>query len=492
MSLLDLDGDDEGGSPPQIVSFGQATETDTAGAITPLHSQTIDMAPVTHGPTVYGPFSVVQPDVFVPELTVTLHTRAAPLTLVDELSSSFARQFRDDANDAGSAQVTLNCEDPDVSAITEEMIVRYNLRGVPVFDAFLEQAGIATLVQGEEHDQVRAYQGRGKICVVEEGLIYPSLGLGAVPVEDDRTFDWTSPQFDDSSWGFSTELCDVAFAQANWPALGTPRFADGWVNTAEKVIWSDDGTYLNALPPSGLTGAASLSTNYFRHVFSVPTYGTYRISTVFDNYGAFYIDGVRPPPTVVASGDGFTHMQSADMIMSPGAHLISAVVSNVSAPFGSTNPGAFVYDISPLQPDNTVTPGTQIDESATVVKILQRQTTPPGMTIGLILRLAFYEAKFRGAIPEVTLAFSDTVDSLGRPWLSTNLVSTKVGTDLLTFLKELSGTYIDFWMPPGDFVLYACAKGTRGSAKAVTLGSPTDATNPRSGNVTNLTHKRTV
>jgi hypothetical protein len=479
-------------TPVAIVSVGRAAETDAARAVAIVQSRTYQIQTVSHGPTVNGPFGITQPDVFVPELTVTLHERAAPLALVGELENSFSRQFKDDANDAGSAQLTLDGEDPDVADVTEEKIVRFNVRGVPAFDALLEQVAQATLAQGEEHDQVSAYQGRGKICVLEEGLVYPSLGLGVTPVEDDRTFDWTWNAYDDSAWGPASVMCDVAFAQANWPALGLPRFADGWVNTAELVIWSDDGTYINALPPSGLTGPDSLSTNYFRHVFDAPTYGTYRISTVFDNYGEFYIDGVRPPPTIVSSGDGFTHMQSADVIMSAGAHIFSAKVSNLSAPLGDTNPGALVYDISPLQPDNTVTPGTSVDSSGPWVSILQRQTTAPGVSVGLVIRTLIYEAKFRGCIPEVTLGFDDFTDSNGRPWAVTSLISTKVGTDLLTFLKELSGTYIDFWMPPGDFVLMACTKGQRGTTRDVTIGGPSDPDVPRSGNATTLTHKRTV
>lgn len=463
------------------VLAGTAT---TSGALAGTVQTVVSILPIIHGPMVNGPFGIVQPDVFVPELSVTLHTRNNPTGLVTELENSFARQFRDDLNDAGSAQLTLDSEDSDVSLVTEEMIVRFNLRGVPVFDAFLEQIAMATLVNGEEHDQVRAYQGRGKIAIMEEGLVYPSYPPGSVPVEDDRTFDWTSPQFDDSAWDQAKEICTVGFAQTNW---ATQPFAQDWTNLSDFVIWTNDGTVTVAYPDI---------TNFFRINFTVAATGRYKIESIADDVFTLWIDGVHPS---LVAADGRTAFETTKVDyfnMTAGPHLIAVQASNYDYgdPANASNPAGLAVDIAPVDIHNVVT-GASILSTSSAWKVLTRSPDGhfPGMTIGHIIRLVVEEAQTRGCIPEITLGFNDLTDSNGNPWLDTPLVSTKVGTDLLTFLRELSGTYCDFWMPPGSFTLYACKKGFRGVYKtAVTLGAPTDPDDPRSGNVTNLTHKRTV
>lgn len=443
--------------------------------------QTAAPEPIYRAPVVYGPFHVGQPSTFTPEIATTLHGRAAPLALVADLPYAFGRSFHDVLNDAGAAELSLDNEDGAVASVEVERVVRYWVRGVPAFDAMVEQLVISTIAQGEEHDQLTAFQGRGKVCVFEEAVVYPSYPPGSTPVEDDRTFDWTLPQYDDSWWTPAHVVCTVAFAQLNWPFL---PFATGWTDTSVSVVWSPDGTYLDA---------ADGYTNYFRDSFTVAAAGAHVVQFVVDDNGALYIDGVRPATIAVTSLDAFSSTHVAVVELSAGAHTVAIVGTNGDEPLNPNNPGGVAAAIY-VSADANQTPGALVWSTGAATKMVVNPPGPPGMTIGRIIRLVLEEAQARsgGALGGVDLAFTDVVDSNGSPWETTSLVSTKVGNDLLTFLKELSGTYVDFWMPPGTFTLYACAKGQRGGTRAVSLGAPTSPTDPTSGSVTTLTHKRTI
>jgi hypothetical protein len=111
------------------------------------------------------------------------------------------------------------------------------------------------------------------------------------------------------------------------------------------------------------------------------------------------------------------------------------------------------------------------------------------MTPGEVLRHVIEEAQARGGLPSVELAFTDETDSDGVPWPETTDIATKVGYDLWTFFKELCATYIDLWMEPASFRLWAWNKGGRQTARDPNFRSPTDPLDPMSGNLVNLTYR---
>jgi hypothetical protein len=113
------------------------------------------------------------------------------------------------------------------------------------------------------------------------------------------------------------------------------------------------------------------------------------------------------------------------------------------------------------------------------------------MLVGSSLYLIFDEAQARGvsfAVGDIELMFTETMDSGGQPWPETVDIATKVGTSYLTFLMELCVTYIDVWMEPGSWRLYAWNKGGQGVLSSLSLDYPWDPTDPTTGNLYELAH----
>lgn len=162
-------------------------------------------------------------------------------------------------------------------------------------------------------------------------------------------------------------------------------------------------------------------------------------------------------------------------------------IPGINQSSGVYNPGGFIASIFEY---TAAGPGDLIVHTDSAWKLVAYPAEPPGMTVGNVLRLARKEAFNRGNtwINDWQLMFTDSVDSAGKAWPVVSDIATKVGTNYLTFLQELSVTYIDFWAAPGTKKLYAWNKGTRGKTRAVDLHGPTDPDNPLSGNLFNLSH----
>jgi hypothetical protein len=115
---------------------------------------------------------------------------------------------------------------------------------------------------------------------------------------------------------------------------------------------------------------------------------------------------------------------------------------------------------------------------------------PPGMSVGEVISRVNYEASRRGnsLANMFRFKFNKQVDSAGAPWPIVADIASKVGTDYLTFLLELTVKYADIWMAPGTLDLYAWVKGTRAKPRDVILHAPTISSDPESGNLFELSH----
>lgn len=156
------------------------------------------------------------------------------------------------------------------------------------------------------------------------------------------------------------------------------------------------------------------------------------------------------------------------------------------APGGRPNPGGLIIAI--YEQDDE--PTGFITHTNHVWKVAAYPAEPPGMTVGEVIRRVKAEASRRGndLADLLTLKFTDTVDSAGKTWPVVADIASKVGTDYLTFLLELTTKYADLWMAPGTLDLYAWAKGTRSKVRDVTLHAPTDGDDAETGNMYELTH----
>lgn len=296
------------------------------------------------------------------------------------------------------------------------------------------------------------------------------------PIEDDRSFTWTSFGFDDSGWGPAHKICTVADAKIFW----VPPWAHDW---------PDDGIGCDVLwAPSGSISNAPEGDCYFRKLINVPASGKYLLYALADNSCEVYIDGAQAM-SIAPTFNSFTTVTSAAINLDEGIHLV-AIHGNNSFDYGApgNNPGGVAFVMYSTDVDGS-TPLSVISESGEDWLQVSYPAEPPGMTPGRVIRMVLEEAQARRALLGISLGFSDTADSAGTPWPVVGDIATKAGNDMLTFIRELSATYIDVHMRPGSLVLDAWVAGTRGASSGVAFHGVTDPTDPLSGNLTGLIYK---
>jgi hypothetical protein len=175
-----------------------------------------------------------------------------------------------------------------------------------------------------------------------------------------------------------------------------------------------------------------------------------------------------------------------------GTHNFAAAVANPAAP-NQADPTDYNPTGLALRAYRCNSAGKPLGSAEAVTstswKVCAYPPWAPGMTPGEVMRHVIAEAQARGALTGVTLNFDDTVDSAGAAWPSVTDISTKIGTDYLTFFREMSATYFDFWMEPASLTLWAWAKDTRGTTTSVTLAA---TTNPATSNLAALAHHRVI
>lgn len=389
------------------------------------------------------------------------------------LASLRDKQFQDQLSEPGAGQITFQNDDADLALINPPFtVIRFDVQGWPAWTMICETFTAQTVAQGELGDETTEWSGRGHMAILERGVIYPSGGTGRLPVQDDRSFNWSSPEYDDSLWTQAKEVLVASVAKQELLLSGT-----GWLvaidqdypdNTAF-MIWATSGSFFDA--PSGYC--------YFRRTFTIPTTGRYLIYWLTDNAGSLYVDGLH-----LEDSTAFIKFSNVFVDLTAGDHTFAASVLNyfVTPP----GPGGFLFSL--YTTDESGGAATLIMNSNSAWKILGYPAQLPGMTPGEAIRICVDEWQARGGLAGVVLNFSDELDSAGQSWPEVDL-ATKVGTDILTFCREMADTYCDIWMDPVGLFLNAWNYGTRGQLQAIVYEPPTDPEDPNSGNLTALTHR---
>lgn len=407
------------------------------------------------------------------------------------------REWQDVLSESGAGGFVLQNDDPDLGDIVGDgndlVIMRY--KGQAAWTMICESYKRASVDQAEEAAEATRWSGRGHLALWERMALYPSRGVGAKPVEEDRHFDWTASVFDDSNWKPPKVVCLQITAALYWnhnspAALLSGGAATNWDaefddNTAS-VLWAANGAIVGAVTPGIVLG---------RHDFTVSTLGNYRIAALNDNVGDYYLDGQFLGSVGSLERNGYSEQTEWTVELSPGPHLLAMKVTNTDhgSPANTYNPAGFAFAVSRIDSSGAVV--STITHSDSSTKILPYPASLPGMTPTEVVRVFLNEAVARcvpgtfDVAPLLSLAFTDTTDSAGQPVPTQADISSRVGTDGLTFLRELAGTYLDVWMDPTTLTLYAWNIGARGTTTAVDLHAPTDPTDPLSGNLTMLTHE---
>lgn len=406
------------------------------------------------------------------EITADLYRYPDLDTPVATLDLSHSRQWQDALSEPGAATITLQADDPALAFFEDDGddVVVFSYRGQRVF-AMLAEAKQGTVVsEGEEVEQVVVYSGRGHLALLERVVVYPALGVGQLPVEEDRVFNWTSPYFDSDQWVAAKNVGTVQ-EHIDWQygltGLDPSTFDSGLPSNLITFYGPPQGTFYDA--PEGDT--------YYRMVFNVAADGTYLVYFAADNSGELYLDGTR----VLEVQPSWLSVAETKVALSAGLHMAAWHVNNADGNPG-TNPtkGTFaVWTMTDLGE-----PGTSVASAAPFTKVSAYPTGgPPGITVGKAMRLCVEEAQARGYLTDLVLGFSDDYDTDGVPWPVSADIATKTGTDVLTFFRELAATYCDLWMDPAGVRLCAWNIDGRGQTLPVTLLSPTDVDDPGSGNL---------
>lgn len=443
-----------------------------------------------------GGATVTKEGEVVPRLSATLYHRPLLNNTVAVLDGAMARQWQEELNETGSASMTIPNEDAQSTVVREGDIVRFEDLGYAVFAWIVREIERTQIAQGEEAEQITRFTGNGLLSILSEAVVYPSNGIEALPIEEDRYFSWQSNPFNDDDWAYAKLYAPYWPGQNDSPPGETP----GSGMYAGCTVWPLPGCWRITtnfgdywLAPGGWC--------YFRKDIYIAPDDTIRTLLVYglaDDESKWWFDGQAQYETYEWENS------DADLVrfeceVSPGWHVLAVAVHN--SELGPMWSEMFNRAINPF---SLMAAGYRMDENTGEIdgeplfvsddtwKIVDYPPGPPGWTPGEVIRRALYEAQIeRGGLVGVGLGFTDEVDSDGNPWPEVTDISTKVGTDYLTFFKEMAETYVDIWMEPASFTLHAWVKGMRGSRlDDVQLHPVTNPADPWSGNLAGLSYKR--
>lgn len=445
LALADDDGDD-------LLLVGGLTQTLLPGAAV--------REPVVNGPILDDPDTVIVP------IRARLYHRNAPNTPVVTLDQGYSLRWLDQLNEAGSASLILQNDDPDLALIQGGDLVRFDHYGYAAMTMLVTETARISVAESEESGEATTVSGPGHLAVLEESRVYPARGIGSQPIEEDRLFNWAAVDFDDSAWITATVMAHqgdpVELTGTGW--FGEPQ---QWPDPTAAWIWASSGSFVDADP--GFC--------YFRATMNVPTAAQVVIYCTCDNGGDLYLDGM---PLITGMNDYHVIFQ-AETDVSAGDHVIAVAGGNTPDPTNPTNPGGVLCAVFVKNSDLSI--GAQLLRSDGTWRIIEYPGYAPGMSPTEVIRHVVDEGQARGELTNVELMFSDVADSNGEPVAAVADIATKTGTDLLTFTRELTATYLDVWMAPGSLELYAWNKGTRGQVTAAQYETAVD--------LRHLEHRRT-
>lgn len=393
------------------------------------------------------------------------------------LDQTRGRSWTDPLVDVGTGMARALATDPDLSVFQWDGndILQFKLNDEIAYAVPVDTPALITAAPGEEKDQGWLLGGRGHLSLIERGVVYPIGGVGRKPAQEDRVWNWADPDYDDTGWVGAHIVTFIYWVQP-LPVGGNGQWGllnGSWdVNFSDqtaRLLWSGAGTIVTA--PVGKV--------YGRQWFFMSAADDHAyFQGEADNVCDYYLNG-----QLILSTTNYATRNDADISIPAGWNLLATVCENRPPAFAA-NPASWAWACWDYgYPPNLY---AHSDESC---KILAYPASVPGMPVGQVMLIAIAEAQARGALLWLNPMFTATHDSEGQLWPVAE-ISTKVGTDLLTFFaKELAETYIDLWMAPASTDLYAWVKGGRGGSSGLTVHTPTSPTDPTTGNLTALAHE---
>lgn len=416
-----------------------------------------------------------------PDIAATLYRLGDDLSGAGTaLDASLEREVGKVFNDAGSGdlQLLLNDAHLDDLALDGDDLIAIDLRGTRVA-VFLVEHPERVVVRKGRGNLRQKNTGRTHHALLERFVIMPNPGVGSVPKQSERYWDWRAPEFDDSSWDDVYDIGYVAVAKLYWPVPWAEDFpanypapaCPGCSSIPTEIIWDPDaaswagdtsGGFAGGNPSDWGTALADPGEVYFRRWISDGYATGVRIRFVnADNGVTDYLHGVHIGG-IGGEGNplesGFAQNARQDQVVyDPGDRLYAAVASNWPAA-GPANPAGLAMALYiPGYPPTMI---AQSDD-ASGWKCL-KTSTPPGMTMGEKWNVLFDEAQAAGFLTEFTRGWTATQDFAGNEWPVVTDTS-RVGDDYLTELRKDSANYIDWDVSPDGYELRLWVKGQKDS-----------------------------
>lgn len=364
-------------------------------------------------------------------------------TVVD---GAFARSFEERLADKGQFSFSMLRTDFATSGIAMGDDVVFRLDGVARFRGFVGKLAHVAVAQGEEAAQIVTVSGDGALGKLAQHVVYPSRGVGALPIEDVRTYSWVGADFQPAAAGWLPPK--IVNSQQSYADTDAPR-PPIWPDVTARWIAPNLPSVTAFDAPEGITlyrkNVTMAETRMTRHFFAA------------DAICRPYLDGEEV--------DGaFTLARSIEREWSAGEHDVAVKVANETDTPGVNNPTGLLACGWTLTSDGLL--DELIYETNTTWRCLPYPVRAPGFTVGKVLRLLFAEAGIDG---DWTLDFTDHVDTAGQPWTYQREITLNVGRTLLEAVRELMDVHADIACAPGSQTLRAWNRGTRGRPTSVVL-----------------------
>lgn len=395
----------------------------------------------------------------------TLTYQVLRLPDLDIVAASLPFAYEDECsvelNDVGSGSLKLPADDPALDDIQIHDIIRVKINNSTYIGAWIvEQMEDHTIDAAGDAATYTRLSGRGVGALLEWAVIVPANGVGSIPIEEERLFSWQAPKYPDGWWDNAIYV-DSADKRAGWPSF---LFNRG------DAIFGPSST--STTSPNGAT--------FLRKTFDIDEDIDVHGWGVGDNWGRVWIDGIPLVRLGEPGTNAYKKTFEFDLRLSEGEHTIAARIYNK----GSDNLGGL--RILMVDADNWKNVIFETDNTWVALESITESN--PGYNPGMAVGEALGEAHDRGALTFINKSFTNSVDTDGTAWPKVGEIGTKTGNDYLTFLEELTTTYVDWRVNPATLELDMWVKDQQGSTPGVTLSTNAD---PEQGQIITLDRKRT-
>lgn len=375
----------------------------------------------------------------------------------DISATSHGREGKVTLSDVGWAQLVMQNDDALLAGIAKKHFIQFHIDGQPRLLMYVEQLHtVAIAPSGTKVPEVTTISGRGSLAAWEGARVFPPNGVAGRPHTETRRFDWGARELTITGWAAA-----VLLTQAGQGSEGTPPpdFPEAWLGYP--LGWSDPTGYWVWSQAAGAGPAMPAGDAYFARDVNVATAGYRSIYIAADNRHDLRIDGVVISEfSEVGSKEGYQNTLRADVYLSAGLHRVAVKASNDDA---ATLAGLLYAQWT--QDSNRDDDALEL-RADTTWGAVGYPAAAPGFTAGHVIRLLLEEAQADGALTGWSLSFTDTLDSDGNAWPADRSFSFRVGMDLLSVLRQMAATDIDFIADPSDLILHAYVIDTMGVASA--------------------------